>query len=240
MNRTRSGVVRVNPILEVPVLFGSTYKTRMITPDEALPGRATTPYLVPETHAVLGTPLKGPWPEGTQVLYVAMGCFWGAERIFWQLPGVVTTAVGYQGGITPNPTYEETCTGRTGHAETVLVAYDPKQVSTEQLLKTFWESHDPTQGFRQGNDRGTQYRSAVYWTTDEQREVVERTRAAFQDSLRRTGFGDITTELRPASEAGEFYYAEDYHQQYLYKVPNGYCGIGGTGATCPIGLAPAE
>jgi peptide-methionine (S)-S-oxide reductase len=225
---------------EVAVLFGSTYKTRMITPDEALPGHAQTPYPVPETHAVLGTPLKGPWPEGTEVLYVAMGCFWGAERIFWQLPGVVTTAVGYQGGVTPNPTYEETCTGRTGHAETVLVAYDPKQVSAEQLLKTFWESHDPTQGFRQGNDRGTQYRSAVYWTTDEQREVVERTRAAFQESLRRTGFGDITTELRPASEAGEFYYAEDYHQQYLYKVPNGYCGIGGTGATCPIGLAPAE
>jgi peptide-methionine (S)-S-oxide reductase len=225
---------------EVAVLFGSTYKTRMITSDEALPGHGQTPYPVPETHAVLGTPLKGPWPEGTEVLYVAMGCFWGAERIFWQLPGVVTTAVGYQGGVTPNPTYEETCTGRTGHAETVLVAYDPKQVSAEQLLKTFWESHDPTQGFRQGNDRGTQYRSAVYWTTDEQREVVERTRAAFQESLRRTGFGDITTELRPASEAGEFYYAEDYHQQYLYKVPNGYCGIGGTGATCPIGLAPAE
>jgi peptide-methionine (S)-S-oxide reductase len=222
------------------VLFGSTYKTRMITAEEALRGRPTTPYPVPETHAVLGTPLKGPWPEGTQVLYVAMGCFWGAERIFWQLPGVVTTAVGYQGGITPNPTYEETCSGRTGHAETVLVAYDPSKVSTEQLLKTFWESHDPTQGFRQGNDRGTQYRSAVYWTTDEQREVVERTRAAFQESLNRTGFGDITTELRPASEAGEFYYAEDYHQQYLYKVPNGYCGIGGTGATCPIGLAPAE
>ena len=222
------------------MLFGSTYKTRMITPDEALPGRATTPYPVPERHAVLGTPLKGPWPEGTQVLYVAMGCFWGAERIFWQVPGVVTTAVGYQGGITANPTYEETCTGRTGHAETVLVAYDPKQVSAEQLLKTFWESHDPTQGFRQGNDRGTQYRSAVYWTTDEQREVVERTREAFQESLQRKGFGDITTELRPASEAGEFFYAEDYHQQYLYKVPNGYCGIGGTGATCPIGVATAD
>jgi peptide-methionine (S)-S-oxide reductase len=228
------------PIQEAPVLFGSTFKTRMITPDEALPGRAATPYPVPETHAVLGTPLKGPWPEGTQVLYVAMGCFWGAERIFWQLPGVVTTAAGYQGGVTPHPTYEETCTGRTGHTETVLVAYDPAQVSTEQLLKTFWESHDPTQGFRQGNDRGTQYRSAVYWTTPEQGEVVERTRAAFQESLRRKGYGDITTELRPASEAGEFFYAEDYHQQYLYKVPNGYCGIGGTGATCPIGVATAD
>jgi peptide-methionine (S)-S-oxide reductase len=212
----------------------------MITPEEALPGRASAPFTVPSTHAVLGTPLKGPWPEGTQVLYVAMGCFWGAERIFWQLPGVVTTAVGYQGGMTPNPTYEETCTGRTGHAETVLVAYDPARVSTETLLKTFWESHDPTQGFRQGNDRGTQYRSAVYWTTDEQREVVERTRAAFQESLRRTGFGDITTDLRSASEAGEFYYAEDYHQQYLFKVPNGYCGIDGTGAVCPIGFATAD
>jgi peptide-methionine (S)-S-oxide reductase len=222
------------------VQFGSMFKTRMIAPDQALPGRATTPYPVPETHAVLGTSLKGPWPEGTQVLYVAMGCFWGAERIFWQLPGVVTTAAGYQGGVTPNPTYEETCTGRTGHTETVMVAYDPAKVSAEQLLKTFWESHDPTQGFRQGNDRGTQYRSAVYWTTDEQRAAVERTRAAFQESLNKTGFGEITTKLRPASEAGEFYYAEDYHQQYLYKVPNGYCGIGGTGATCPIGLATAD
>jgi peptide-methionine (S)-S-oxide reductase len=212
----------------------------MITADEALPGRDATPYPVPETHAVLGTPLKGPWPEGTQVLYVAMGCFWGAERIFWQTPGVVTTAAGYQGGLTPNPTYEETCTGRTGHAETVLVAYDPALVSTAALLKTFWESHDPTQGFRQGNDRGTQYRSAIYWTTDEQRELVEQTRDAYQKSLRDKGYGDITTELRPASEAGEFYYAEDYHQQYLYKVPNGYCGIAGTGATCPMpGAGPA-
>jgi peptide-methionine (S)-S-oxide reductase len=222
------------------VLFGSAAKSRMITPDEALPGRATPAYPVPETHTVLGTPLKGPWPEGTEVLYVAMGCFWGAERIFWQTPGVVTTAVGYQGGLTPNPTYDETCTGRTGHAETVLVAYDPAQVSVDQLLKTFWESHDPTQGFRQGNDRGTQYRSAVYWTTDAQRDAVERTRAVYQDALRAKGFGDITTELRPASEAGEFYYAEDYHQQYLYKVPNGYCGIAGTGATCPLpGSGPA-
>jgi peptide-methionine (S)-S-oxide reductase len=222
------------------VLFGSAAKSRMITPDEALPGRATTPYAVPETHAVLGTPLRGPWPAGTEVLHVAMGCFWGAERIYWQTPGVVTTAVGYQGGLTPNPTYDETCSGRTGHAETVLVAYDPEQVSVDQLLKTFWESHDPTQGFRQGNDRGTQYRSAIYWTTDAQREAVERTRAVYQDALRAKGFGDITTELRPASEAGEFYYAEDYHQQYLYKVPNGYCGIEGTGATCPLpGSGPA-
>ncbi|WP_426565878.1 peptide-methionine (S)-S-oxide reductase MsrA [Angustibacter sp. McL0619] len=212
----------------------------MITADEALPGRATTPYTVPETHAVLGTPLKGPWPEGTEVLYVAMGCFWGAERIFWQTPGVVTTAVGYQGGITPNPTYDETCTGRTGHTEAVLVAYDPSLVSTAELLKTFWEAHDPTQGFRQGNDRGTQYRSAIYWTSDEQRGLIESSRSAYQESLRAKGFGDITTDIRPASEAGEFYYAEDYHQQYLYKVPNGYCGIAGTGATCPMpGAGPA-
>ncbi len=222
------------------MLFGSSTKTRMITADEALPGRPTTPYPVPTTHAVLGTPLKGPWPEGTQVLYVAMGCFWGAERIFWQTPGVVTTAVGYQGGLTPNPTYDETCTGRTGHTETVLVAYDPAKVSTAELLKAFWESHDPTQGFRQGNDRGTQYRSAIFWTTDEQRALVEQTRAAYQESLRAKGYGDITTDLRPASEAGEFFYAEDYHQQYLYKVPNGYCGIEGTGATCPMpGAGPA-
>ncbi|MGN6301589.1 MAG: peptide-methionine (S)-S-oxide reductase MsrA [Angustibacter sp.] len=222
------------------MLFGSAAKSRMVTPADALPGRDATPYPVPETHAVLGTPLQGPWPEGTEVLYLAMGCFWGAERIFWQTPGVVTTAVGYQGGYTPHPTYDETCTGLTGHAETVLVAYDPTQVSTDQLLKAFWESHDPTQGYRQGNDRGTQYRSAIYWTTDAQRALVEQTRESYQQALRERGYGDITTDLRPASEAGEFYYAEDYHQQYLYKVPNGYCGIAGTGATCPLpGSGPA-
>ena len=151
------------------MLFGSRLKTTMVGPQDALPGRDARPYPVPRLHAVLGTPLEGPWPEGTQVLYVAMGCFWGAERVFWQLPGVVTTAVGYQGGHTPNPTYEETCTGRTGHTEAVLVAYDPAKISAEKLLRTFWESHDPTQGYRQGNDVGTQYRSAVYWTTDEQK-----------------------------------------------------------------------
>jgi peptide-methionine (S)-S-oxide reductase len=220
-------------------MFGSV-KMAMPAAQDALPGRSAPAYRVPETHAVLGTPLKGPWPEGTQVIHLAMGCFWGAERIFWQTPGVVTTAVGYQGGLAPHPTYDETCSGRTGHAETVLVAYDPAKVSTEQLLKTFWESHDPTQGFRQGNDRGTQYRSAIFWTTDAQRELVEQTRAAYQKSLRAKGFGDITTDLRPASDAGEFYYAEDYHQQYLYKVPNGYCGIAGTGAVCPMpGSGPA-
>ncbi|MFP5346326.1 MAG: peptide-methionine (S)-S-oxide reductase MsrA [Actinomycetes bacterium] len=217
-------------------LFGTKLSRTMVTPDQALPGRTTRPFVVPQRHAVLGTPLEGPWPEGTQVIYLAMGCFWGAERLFWQLPGVVTTAVGYQGGFTPNPTYEETCTSRTGHAETVLVAYDPTKVSTEQILRTFWENHDPTQGNRQGNDVGTQYRSAVYWTTPEQEQVVRTTRAAFQTELNAHRLGTITTELRPVAEAGPFYFAEDYHQQYLHKVPNGYCGLAGTGVACPVGI----
>jgi peptide-methionine (S)-S-oxide reductase len=219
-------------------VFGSLTKTRMITADEALPGRSSTPYPVPETHAVLGTPLKGPWPEGTQVLYVAMGCFWGAERIFWKLPGVVTTAAGYMGGLTPNATYEEVCSGRTGHTEAVLVAYDPAVTSAETLLAAFWENHDPTQGFRQGNDVGSQYRSAIYWTTPEQEQAALATRAAFQEVLHGHGFGEITTELRPAKEAGEFYYAEGYHQQYLHKNPGGYCNHGPNGMTCPVGLVP--
>jgi peptide-methionine (S)-S-oxide reductase len=220
-------------------MFGST-KMALPAEQDALPGRSAPTYRVPETHAVLGTSLKGPWPEGTQVIHLAMGCFWGAERIFWQTPGVVTTASGYQGGYTPNPTYEEVCSGRTGHAETVLVAYDPSVVPTAQLLKTFWEAHDPTQGFRQGNDRGTQYRSAIYWTTDEQRALAESTFASYAEGLRRGGYGDVTTELRSAADAGEFYYAEDYHQQYLHKVPNGYCGIAGTGVSCPLpGSGPA-
>ena len=218
------------------MLFGSRAKSTMITAADALPGRATRPYSVPAKHAVLGTPLEGPWPEGTQVLYVAMGCFWGAEQEFWRLPGVVTTAVGYQGGHTPNPTYEETCTARTGHTEAVLVAYDPKVLSTAALLKVFWESHDPTQGYRQGNDIGTQYRSAVYWTTDEQKALYESTKAMYQQQLAKSGFGEITTDGRPAADAGPFYYAEDYHQQYLYKVPNGYCPVHSTGVSCPIGL----
>jgi peptide-methionine (S)-S-oxide reductase len=221
-------------------LFGSRLTSTMVTPDEALPGRATRPYDVPETHAVLGTPLAGPWPEGTQVIYVAMGCFWGAERIFWQLPGVVTTAVGYMGGYTPNPTYEETCTSRTGHTEAVLVAYDPKQTSPDLLLKAFWENHDPTTANRQGNDVGTQYRSAIYWTTAEQEAAVRRTRQAFQAELDAHRLGAITTEVRPASEAGEFYYAEDYHQQYLHKNPGGYCNHGPNGLTCPIGVLPQD
>jgi peptide-methionine (S)-S-oxide reductase len=222
------------------MLFGSKLKTTMVSPDQALSGRPVRPYPVPATHEVLGTPLEGPWPEGTEVLVVAMGCFWGAEKAFWSLPGVVTTAVGYQGGFTPNPTYEETCTARTGHTEAVLVAYDPARTSAQALLKVFWEGHDPTQGFRQGNDIGTQYRSAVYWTTPEQEAAYVATMAAFQESLRHKGYGDITTEGRPADEAGPFYYAEDYHQQYLHKVPWGYCGLGGTGATCPVGVASIE
>jgi peptide-methionine (S)-S-oxide reductase len=217
------------------VIFGSR-KSTPVTPEQALAGRPGRPFEVPATHAVLGTPLEGPWPEGTQVLYVAMGCFWGAEKAFWEVPGVVTTAVGYQGGYTPNPTYEETCTARTGHAETVLVAYDPARVSAEQLLQVFWEHHDPTQGNRQGNDIGTQYRSAVYWTTPEQQAAYATTRAAYQETLRQARFGDITTEGRPASEAGPFYYAEEEHQQYLHKVPWGYCPDHGTGLSCPIGL----
>jgi peptide-methionine (S)-S-oxide reductase len=208
----------------------------MVTPEQALPGRAERPFAVPAEHAVLGTPLEGPWPEGTEVIYLALGCFWGAEKAFWQLPGVVTTAVGYQSGFTPNPTYEETCTGTTGHTETVLVAYDPTRISVEQVLQVFWEHHDPTQGFRQGNDRGTQYRSAVHWTTPQQWAAYVATRVAYQKALRDNGFGDITTDGRPADEAGPFFYAEDYHQQYLFRHGKGYCPDHSTGVSCPIGL----
>ncbi|WP_445263058.1 peptide-methionine (S)-S-oxide reductase MsrA [Pseudokineococcus sp. 1T1Z-3] len=212
----------------------------MVTREDALPGREHRPYHVPANHAVLGTPLEGPWPEGTQRLYVAMGCFWGAERLFWGMDGVVTTAVGYMGGYTPHPTYEETCTARTGHTETVMVAYDPRRTSAEALLKAFWEEHDPTQGNRQGNDVGTEYRSAVYWTTPEQEEAVRGTRDAFAAELERFRLGPITTEARSARDAGPFYYAEDYHQQYLHKVPGGYCGLAGTGVSCPAGVLPAD
>ncbi|MFW5473932.1 peptide-methionine (S)-S-oxide reductase MsrA [Knoellia sp. CPCC 206450] len=223
-------------------MFGSRAKTTMPTAAEALPGRDSRPFTVPTTHGVLGTPLEGPWPDGTEVLYVAMGCFWGAERIFWQLPGVVTTAAGYMGGFTPNPTYEETCTGRTGHAESVLVAYDPTQTTPELLLKAFWENHDPTTANRQGNDIGTAYRSAIFWTTPEQEAAAKATREAFQGELTKAGAGDITTQLASAEDAGTFWYAEDYHQQYLHKNPNGYCNHGPNGLTCPIGVAnlPAQ
>ena len=213
-------------------------KTRMVSAEEALPGRPD-PMHVPERHHVNGAPLTPPFPEGTEQLIVGMGCFWGAERIFWRLDGVVTTAVGYAGGHTPNPTYEEVCSGLTGHAEVVLVVFDPAKVSLDTVLATFWESHDPTQGMRQGNDHGTQYRSAIYATTPEQLEAAERTRDAYQEKLRAAGYGEITTEIRPiyGDPPIELYYAEDYHQQYLSKNPLGYCGIGGTGVSCPVGLA---
>jgi peptide-methionine (S)-S-oxide reductase len=207
-------------------------KPRMVAPEHALRGRPD-PIRVPERHFVLGTPLKAPFPDGLETAVVAMGCFWGAERVFWQAPGVYTTAVGYAGGYTPNPTYEETCSGRTGHTEAVLVVYDPAKTSYEELLRLFWENHDPTQGNRQGNDVGTQYRSAVYTTSDAQRAAVEASEALFGERLKAAGHGEITTEVAPL---GEFYYAEDYHQQYLAKNPNGYCGIGGTGVSCPVGL----
>ncbi len=210
---------------------------RMTTSSPPLPGRETQIPNIPTTHAVLGTPLQGPWPDGTLVMYVGMGCFWGAERIFWQSPGVVTTAAGYMGGSTPNPTYEEVCTGRTGHTEAVLVAYDKHETSAEELLKAFWENHDPTTANRQGNDVGTQYRSAIYWTTERQSEAAHATRDAFQQVLRENGHGEISTELRPASEAGPFYFAEDYHQQYLHKNPMGYCNHGPNGCSLP---APSQ
>ncbi len=203
------------------------------SPAEALPGRPD-PILTPGTHTVLGTPLAGPWPDGTRTAIFGLGCFWGAEKDFWQLPGVVTTAVGYAGGTTPNPTYKEACTGRTGHAETVLVAYDPARISYEQLLRTFWENHDPTQGMRQGNDMGTQYRSIILTADDEQHAVAEASRDAYQAQLTAAGYGTITTEIAPA---GPFYYAEDYHQQYLDKIPNGYCPNHATGVTLPNGFA---
>ena len=215
-------------------LFGSSLKTSMVSREDALAGRSSYAFEVPATHTVLGTPLVGPWPEGTSVLYIASGCFWGAEKEAWQLPGVVTTAVGYMGGFTPYPTYDEVCTGRTGHAETVLVAYDPAVLSDTDLLRHFWEEHDPTQGYRQGNDVGTQYRSGIYVHGEAQRRAATRTREMFQKLLTERGYGAITTEIL---DAPELYYAEEYHQQYLAKNPDGYCGLGGTGVSCPVGLA---
>lgn len=205
------------------------------TAAEALPGRSAE-MPVATTHFVNGTSLKGPYPDGAQTIYFGLGCFWGAERLFWKLPGVIVTAVGYQGGVTPNPSYEEVCSGRTGHTEIVQVVYDPETISLEALLKTFWEEHDPTQGMRQGNDVGTQYRSAIYTTTPAQAEIVARSRATYEAALREKGLGPITTEI---GTAGPFYYAETYHQQYLAKNPNGYCGLNGTGVSCPIGLGVA-
>ena len=211
----------------------SRHKTKMIKPTEALPGREQPAFAVPEKHALLGTPLEPPFPQGTRAAVFGLGCFWGAERVFWQLDGVYTTAVGYAGGFTPNPTYEEVCSGRTGHTEAVLVVFDPEKVSYRELLTVFWEAHDPTQGMRQGNDIGTQYRSAIYYSGDDQRLAAEETRDAYEQALRSASYGPITTEIAPA---GPFYYAEAYHQQYLHKVPHGYCGLGGTGVSCPIEL----
>jgi peptide-methionine (S)-S-oxide reductase len=216
--------------------FLNRHKLAMPTPEEALPGRAAR-MPVPPAHEVLGTPLTPPFPEGTERMLVGMGCFWGAERIFWQIEGVYTTAVGYAGGLTPNPTYEEVCSGRTGHNEVVLVVFDPKIVAYDDLLRRFWEGHDPTQGMRQGNDVGTQYRSGLYWYSEAQRDAAERSRDRYQEVLAASGHGEITTEILPAPE---LYYAEDYHQQYLAKNPNGYCGLGGTGVTCPVGVVAAE
>jgi peptide-methionine (S)-S-oxide reductase len=212
------------------------HKSRLPTEEEALPGR-DTPMPVPDGHLVKATPLRPPFPDGMETAVFAMGCFWGAERKFWTEPGVYTTAVGYAGGFTPNPTYEEVCSGRTGHTESVLVVFDPGVISYDGLLRVFWESHDPTQGMRQGNDVGTQYRSAIYATSPAQLAAAEASRARYQQMLTAAGLGQITTEIAP--DTG-FYYAEDYHQQYLASHPNGYCGLGGTGVACPVGLAAAE
>jgi peptide-methionine (S)-S-oxide reductase len=215
------------------MIFGKS-KLQMPEPSEALPGRDQA-MPVPSRHLVNGAPLVGPFPGKATAIF-GMGCFWGAERKFWQAPGVYSTAVGYAGGFTPNPTYEEVCSGRTGHAEVVLVVYDPAQTSYEELLKIFWENHDPTQGMRQGNDVGTQYRSAIYYSTPAEGDAARKSRDRFQEALTRAGLGSITTEIR---EAPPFYYAEGYHQQYLARNPDGYCGLGGTGVSCPVGVASA-
>jgi peptide-methionine (S)-S-oxide reductase len=213
-------------------MFGLFRKPAMPSQEEALPGRGE-PIPTAETHFVTGRPLKGPYPEGTRTAMFAMGCFWGVERMFWTQPGVWVTAVGYAAGHTPNPTYREVCSGQTGHTEAVLVVHDPDAISYEELLRIFWEGHDPTQGMRQGNDVGTQYRSGIYYHDEAQRAAAEASRDAYQARLHAAGYGDITTEILPAPE---FYFAEDYHQQYLAKNPGGYCGVGGTGVSCPAGV----
>jgi peptide-methionine (S)-S-oxide reductase len=217
------------------VLFGFGKKVALPTPEEALPGREEQ-MPVPDRHFVNGNPLKPPFPTGLETAIFGLGCFWGAERKFWQQEGVFVTAVGYAAGLTPNPTYQEVCSGKTGHNEVVYVVYDPKVISYEALLKVFWESHDPTQGMRQGNDVGTQYRSGIYVYSNEQRKAAETSRDAYQEALNKAGYGKITTEIL---DAPEFYYAEAYHQQYLAKNPNGYCGLGGTSVSCPIGVTQA-
>jgi peptide-methionine (S)-S-oxide reductase len=217
------------------LLFKSD-KTKMVSPEEALPGREKPSFAIPTTHEVLGTPIQGPFPEGIETAIFGLGCFWGAERLFWKLPGVFTTASGYAGGFTPNPTYEEVCTGKTGHAEVVLVAYDPKLISYKELLKVYFEAHDPTQGMRQQNDVGTQYRSTIF-VTPEQEDTARRVAAEYEKALAAKGLGPLTTEIKPI---GPFYYAEDYHQQYLHKVPNGYCGLKGTGVSCAIDFSAKQ
>ena len=217
-------------------MFLTRHKTELRDPSDTLAGREH-PLPVPSRHEVLGTPLEPPFPEGFETAIFGMGCFWGAERVFWQAPGIYTTAVGYAGGETPNPTYDEVCSARTNHAEVVLAVFDPAVTSYEAMLKLFWENHDPTQGMRQGNDVGTQYRSAILWTSEAQRDAALASRDAYAKSLKDAGYGDVTTEI---GEAGPFYYAESYHQQYLAKNPNGYCGLGGTGVSCPIGLGVAQ
>ncbi len=213
--------------------FSRSEKTLMVTKEAALAGRPRRIFKIPAKHEVLGAPMEPPFPAGTELALFALGCFWGAERKFWQAPGVVSTQVGYAGGFTPNPYYEEVCTGKTGHTEIVRVVYDPAKTSYEQLLKIFWESHDPTQGMQQGNDVGSQYRSAIYWYDEAQHRAAEGSRAGYQQAIAARGYGPITTQIAPAPE---FYYAEDYHQQYLAKNPGGYCGLGGTGVACPTGL----
>lgn len=213
-------------------MFAYERKLRMPTPEEALPGRAER-MPIPSAHFVSGAPIAPPFPKGLEQAVFGMGCFWGAERKFWQASGVFTTAVGYAAGLTPNPTYKEVCSGQTGHNEVVLVVFDPKQTSYEAMLKVFWENHDPTQGMRQGNDVGTQYRSGIYYTSEAQRDAAEASRKAYHSVLAEAGYGAITTEILPAPE---FYYAEEYHQQYLAKNPGGYCGLGGTGVSCPVGV----
>jgi peptide-methionine (S)-S-oxide reductase len=215
--------------------FFSRPPASIVDAASALPGRERA-MEVPAQHEVLKTPLRGPFPEGIEQAVFGMGCFWGEEKVFWEAPGVYTTAVGYAGGLTPNPTYEEVCSGRTGHTEAVLVAFDPTLTSYEQLLKLFWEGHDPTQGMRQGNDVGSQYRSAIYWENESQRAAAEASRDAYQQVLSAAGHGEITTEIAEGDPLHPFYYAEDYHQQYLAKNPGGYCGVGGTGVSCPVGL----
>ena len=214
-------------------LFGSRYKTEIPSADDALPGRSESLFPIPEEHHVSGHRIQAPFPEGTQQATFALGCFWGAERLFWQLPGVYSTSVGYAGGHTPHPTYEEVCSGRTGHTEVVRVVYHPQEITYRELLTAFWEGHDPTQGMRQGHDTGTQYRSAIYWHSQAQRDEAEKSQGAYQAQLTAAGFGEITTEV---AAAGDYWFAEAYHQQYLAKNPQGYCGLGGTGVSCPVGL----